>query len=1090
MKRLPTILLLLTFLICGSSEAAYIFKSSSQLKSGNWVKIFTEGSGIYEISYSKLKEMGFSDPSRVGVYGKGAAPMSLNFCDISGRQVCTDDLEPVAVLHTGDRLLFYARGPMDFSYNNVQFDRSSTNLYSIRGAYFLTDKDETPLQMKTCEAAPGSKVEYKSGTDFIHHERDIFHNTTSTGQLYWGESLIDSTRYGWPIDIPYVDLSRPGRMVCKVYAAPASSGTISFGVVNAEGNRSYRIVPPSISEFRTQSVTAASPSLRGDRAVVFVECENPVGSFINLDYWTFTYPKRIPDFTLPHSAPQERLFVTPTSTAQGYIPMTTNRDITVFDVSDPAAPYILRNERSGDILNALFNPSTTYNSLVLCNMGEPQYSISGYEPVRNSDIHSLAQEGADMLIITVERYHDHALRLAELHESLNNTKVRVLTLADVYNEFSGGIPDPMAIRAAAKLFHDTGATRLRNLLLFGPVYGDVRAMEIAGQHEENIIGFQGTSVAVDSEAPNVMDFYGFLDDYINTYSLYDNKMQIGVGLLPLYSEADAERAIRKTEKYLTDAGRAMMVNEFFSIGGTGNSHTHEYQAVELIDSILYKTHNFTPCVTPVLAIDAYGEKRARNKFIGNINRGTLFTWYHGHASFYLLNNTKEFFTNADLTHLNNNHLGFLFIGGCDLSGTDWKRRGLGENFVTGTDHGFVGVIMSSRTSWSGQNFKLAKCLIQSLLYERESSMTRRKASPTIGEIYADTKTRSKESNDLNYILIGDPALKVPVPIARFATQPLSSMKPGESLTLSGTVTDLNGKLLKDYDGKVYAKLMAPPMTMVSSDYETGTVHDQPAYALKVTYRDNILATFEGSVSNGSYTLRFSLPADVAAYAGEELPLYLSAYDSSAEIAAADRVMVPVSLSGDGTSADSTPPRIEASYDPEGLCMKAVISDDQALAPNALRAYVDGRERGSVIDLTGDAVASVRELTIPLHDLKAGRHAGRLSAVDISGNRSEIDIDFTVSPMTPALKLSLAEAAVRDSAEFSFEGNVSGNTDLMVLDSEGRIVFRTSLTDRSFKWDCRDNEGNALPTGLYKARVAAASSGEAHLCSAWTYFAIL
>ena len=1073
-----------------SASVTFSFKPSSALASGKWVKVFTGESGIYEIPYSRLREMGFSNPSKVGVYGSGAAPKSLSFTDRNGTPLVTDDLNPVAVYHRDDKLIFYVQGPTDISFTGTYFDRKDINLYTKRGAYFLTDKDSEPLRMSTFTPSNGSKKEYKSGMDYIVHERDLFHNTTSTGQLYWGESLIDTTLYSWPVEIPYVDLSRKATMICKIYASPASSGNVSFGVMNSEGNCTYRIQPPAEKVFRTQSVTTANPSLRSNRSMVFVECDNPSGSFINIDYWTFSYPKLLPDFTNPNSGNQERIFITPQSLEQGLLPFNTPKQLISFDVSNPEKPYILASDREGDILSAYFQPKTSCNQIIVCDPDREQMTISGYEPVDNTDIHSLASEGADMLIVTTDRYLNHARRLADLHDRYNQTKAVVVRLKDVYNEFSQGVPDPIAIRGVVKDFYDNGSRKLKNLLLFGPVYGDVRAMEAEGNAEENMIAFQGTLVTIEGAAPNVMDIYGYTSDYINTGSLADNTMEVGVGTLPLYSEADAERCIRKTERYLTDDRKAIYVNELFSVGGTGEDHTHELQASMLVDSILYKTGNLPmECVTPVLAIDAFGLKEARRKFIDNLTRGSLFTWYHGHASYYLLNQERGFFTNADIPQMRNEHLGFLFVGGCDLSGTDWKRRGLGENFVTGTDHGMAGIIMSPRTSWSGQNFKLATNLCRALFNQRGTSTRKRVETPTIGEVYADTKSPSKESNDLNYIYIGDPGLKIPVPLARISTGPLKSAAPGAPVSLKGQITDLDGNPIKDFNGQIMAKIMAPAVTLTSADYQTGTINEKPWKGMEIKYVDDRQGIFEGTVKDGEFTLDVLLPTNADTWSGQELPIYLSAYDHSVFAGAADKTSVFVLSQSASDQRDRTAPSLMVTYDPEAMAIRGSLSDNLGSAPGAVEATIDS-DRLAVIDLSGSAIRASRQFMVPAHHLNPGSHSATLTAVDCAGNPTEMKINFTVPEWKPAISIALESAIVKESLEFSLPGLPAGEFEITIMDEANHTVGRRLIDRNHLSWDCRNSEGNPLSTGLYRMRVAGAQSSNAHLCSAWKYFAVI
>ena len=55
------------------------YASKSLLSEGKWVKIRVDKTGIYKLSYADLKNMGFSDPSKVSVHGYGGWPLDEDF---------------------------------------------------------------------------------------------------------------------------------------------------------------------------------------------------------------------------------------------------------------------------------------------------------------------------------------------------------------------------------------------------------------------------------------------------------------------------------------------------------------------------------------------------------------------------------------------------------------------------------------------------------------------------------------------------------------------------------------------------------------------------------------------------------------------------------------------------------------------------------------------------------------------------------------------------------------------------------------------------------------------------------------------------
>ena len=120
----------------GSRYAAH-----SVLASGRWVKIRVPSSGVYEVSEALAKKAGFTDLSKVKVYGYGG---NLQNERLDGNELRTlDDLKEVATCTVNGRRLFYANGPVTWSTNTAT--RRTRNPYSDYGYYFLTSNDAAPL---------------------------------------------------------------------------------------------------------------------------------------------------------------------------------------------------------------------------------------------------------------------------------------------------------------------------------------------------------------------------------------------------------------------------------------------------------------------------------------------------------------------------------------------------------------------------------------------------------------------------------------------------------------------------------------------------------------------------------------------------------------------------------------------------------------------------------------------------------------------------------------------------------------------------------------------------------------------------------
>ena len=84
----------------------------------------------------------------------------------------------------------------------------------------------------------------------------------------------------------------------------------------------------------------------------------------------------------------------------------------------------------------------------------------------NSNLRANSHQ-ADFIIITHDDFYDQALSLKSLRENCDNLKTEVAKISDVYDEFSWGLFDPVAIRDFIKYTFENWAIQPRYVLLFG-----------------------------------------------------------------------------------------------------------------------------------------------------------------------------------------------------------------------------------------------------------------------------------------------------------------------------------------------------------------------------------------------------------------------------------------------------------------------------------------------------------------------------------------------------------------------------------------------------------------------------------------------
>ena len=125
-------LLLLTFGTIAKAQGRYA--EHSVLREGNWAKISVAETGFYALTDALIKKAGFSDASKVKIYGYGGA---LQPERLTGDYLtATDDLKELPTCTMNGQRVFYGIGPVNW--NNKESLVRTRNLFSYSGFFFLT----------------------------------------------------------------------------------------------------------------------------------------------------------------------------------------------------------------------------------------------------------------------------------------------------------------------------------------------------------------------------------------------------------------------------------------------------------------------------------------------------------------------------------------------------------------------------------------------------------------------------------------------------------------------------------------------------------------------------------------------------------------------------------------------------------------------------------------------------------------------------------------------------------------------------------------------------------------------------------------
>ena len=250
--------------VASTSTDRYV--ANSVLASGSWAKIRVPETGVYQLTEALIKQAGFTDLSRVHVYGYGGnlQPEKLEADYLSS----TDDLQEVPICLAGGKRLFHALGPVNWESKDAA--TRTRNPYSDYGYYFITQTDSV---VATVDSATFVADFYPAYDDYhALHEIDNYawyeggRNLYEKTAIESGSSLdytIATSGYDGEADLT-VCVSAGVTSVVQISANDSVLGTATISVSGSYAHgasitRTYHIYNATASNTVNVSVTSGGP---------------------------------------------------------------------------------------------------------------------------------------------------------------------------------------------------------------------------------------------------------------------------------------------------------------------------------------------------------------------------------------------------------------------------------------------------------------------------------------------------------------------------------------------------------------------------------------------------------------------------------------------------------------------------------------------------------------------------------------------------------------------------------------------------------------------------------------------------------------
>ncbi len=869
-----------------TGSTIHSYADNSILQSGTFVKIQISQTGIYKLTYEDLVSMGIADPANVRIFGYGGGMLNQSF-SVSK----LDDLPEAAiymnrgadnVFNAGDYILFYAQGPVTWSYDtSARMFTHQTNVYSNYGYYFVSSDAGTGKRISadTQDLAASSALQINRFIDYQLHETDainlvdVDNGTAGGGREFYGEVFSSNLSQNFDFTFPGITSSSTYNRL-KVAVAAASSAASSF-TVSINGSRTGTV---SVNRLTSSTYTKA---MTGTATLSFIPTSDNLS--VNLTYNQTTssgkgylnYIEINAERALSMDGSvlffRNPVYAEQSVTCQ-YNLAGANANIQIWNITDPHNIYQVNASLTGDTLQFYENSSELQEYVAINPTNSSSFSTpTVVGKIDNQNLHALSD--IDFVIITHPTFQSAAERLAQAHRELDDMNVAVVTAEQVYNEFSSGTPDATAYRWMMKMLYDRANNDAtlrppRYLLLFGDGSFDNRKL-LSSSPQNWLLTYQASNSVSETNSYVTDDYFGFLDDSEGSSDASD-KLDIGIGRFCVNSATEADNVVTKTINYMQNTSKGIWKNQLCFLGDDGDSASDGIVHMQQADSIANDVgrHNKGFQINKIL-LDAYqqevsasGESYpiAKNKLDNLISDGLLLWNYNGHGGANEITNEGMMDANT-IRNLSNENLALWSFATCSFSRFDATTVSAGEEAVLNANGGAIGVYSAARTVYAAQNMNLIKCFCDSLFATTSDGEHYR-----IGDVVRISKNSlSSEINKLSYLYIGDPAVKLNYPtqynivtetINGKAVNEPDTMRALATVTLTGYIADKNGQQASGFNGIVQLAV-----------YDKEAVYsalNNDGYTEGFTFVDRQSTIFSGktNVTDGAFSVTFMVPKDI------------------------------------------------------------------------------------------------------------------------------------------------------------------------------------------------------------------------------------
>ncbi|HWY10242.1 MAG TPA: type IX secretion system sortase PorU, partial [Bacteroidia bacterium] len=892
-------------------KRATTFGNNSVLANGNWYKLGVTKSGIYKLDKTFLKSVGIDvttiNPKNIRIYSNGGHALPEN-----NSAYRLDDLHENAIKVIGeadnvfdpaDYVLFYGQETNEWVYDPAHTLSclnfcTKQNYFSDTSYYYLTT--DLGLGKRIADRVNSLSPATNTTTAYDYYD---FHeqNTTNfikSGTEFYGEYFDFTTTFNFSFPIQNLVVNDTVAAFAKVAARGLSPSLYSFAFSGS--STTFTTGTVNTNDYLAPYVAIASTCdkalCNSSSLISFNITKQTAGNIGWLDKILFNCRRSLTFNNLQFPFRDCRTIGTGNLT--NYV-FNTNGfgNISVWDVSDITNVTNQQFNLTGNSLDFTMN-NDSLKEYVIFNGSD--YLTPGFvTKVINQNLHSIAQ--ADYVIVAYPGFLSQAQKLAQIHQQYEGLTSAVVTSDQIYNEFSSGRPDPVAIRDFVRMLYNrnlSSGKEVKYLLLYGDGSYKVKDRYASNNSSMLPVWEVGGNPKDNSWDPTIStvcdDFYGWMNDAEGddwSSALVD----IGVGRFPVRNLSEAIIAVNKVEAYYRK-NYNFSVNEIESscssastyplgdwrnwicfIADDGDNQAH-MSATDGADALAIKVKGNHPEYNiDKLYADAFlrystpGGYRYPDVSSGidhRFEKGTLILNYTGHGGEVGLSHNRFLEISQIEGYKNINNMPLFVTATCEFSRfDDPDRTSAGELCFLNPNGAAIALLTTVRLAFSNTNFTL-----NSNLYSFVFDTLPNGKMPSLGDVVRLTKRASAISfYYLNFHLLGDPALQLAYPQQRVYTSQINktvitptafdTLKALSKVTVKGFVGDKNGNKLTSFNGILFP-------TVFDKEQQITCLGNDPSSLVgglpfQFYLQKNIIYKGKVQVNNGDFSFSFIVPKDIS-----------------------------------------------------------------------------------------------------------------------------------------------------------------------------------------------------------------------------------